>query len=298
MLLDLTNYDATMHSGTQEDCNPSGIWEYDGEPSMTDPLAGTNTLYHKHSFTLSKQAGTITDYGQTRIFGAGGLSEILAAPAAVTTNGLFLAGCTYYSDMGSPTKLSGVFFDDTNDTLAKVAYFITTKLFAGATKQAILDYFTKVYAIHEPFLAAGNKIAVKYRPYSDVPLEGNITFTSTTTFTTTVSMTNYNVGDEVEILAGLGAGVPNRIALAPVNNSGTWTVTVEDAYTGATSQVSYARFSHWKLGAIIQDSADNGESPLGGLKNTYIQLKIMLIWAGGNELNNLVLVNNQGDDAV
>ena len=295
----LTNYDASSGAGTQEDCNPSGIWEFDGEVAFMNPESGTNTLYHKQSFTTTHQSDTITDYGQFRIAGIGALSEIVTAQAPIITNGTFLAGASYYTDMASPTISSAVFFDDSNDTLPKIGYFVTTKLFAGATKTALLDMYQKIHAVHEPFLNPNNpdRIVIKYRKSSDVPVEGNITWTSTTTFTTTLNVSGYHQNDEVEILAGvIGAGQPTHLTSDPVNSSGTYTCTVADAYTSASNQVSYARFSHWTYMGVIKDLIDHDELTIGE-PNSYIQLKVYMIWAGANELNEIILVNNEDTEA-
>lgn len=281
MLLDLTNYDVTGHGGTQEDCNPSGIWVYDEE---------TKSLKHKHSFGLTKSSDTITDYGQFRIRGAGALSEILTAQSPITTNGTFLAGATLYPDATTISSIStgGIFYEDSNDTLKKAGYFITPKVYAGADKLSITDAWGKAYLFHDKFLNASDKSIVKYRTVEDTPTEGTITWTSTTTFTSTLDLSSYAVGDEVEPLQGLGSGLCSHITNISYS-APTYTVTVDETYTGATG-TSRARFSKWIKAGTIQDLNDFDEVPVTSV-SSWIQFKVFAIWTGKNQISKLAITN-------
>lgn len=278
-LLDLTNYDTASHNGTQEESNPSGIWVYDED---------TNSLTHKYSFGLTKEGGTISDYGQFRIFGAGGLSEIITAQAPITTNGTFLAGCSYYTSATVTT--SGIFFEDSEDLLQKAGYFVTTKIFSSN----ITEIWQKIYLRFRRFLASTDKIVVKARNIENVPTEATITYTSTTTFTTpTASFTTAPVvGDEVEILQGVGAGRTAHITVI-TTSAPNYAITVDETITGATTQTAKARFQTWKkLGSYNAQTDDFIKLPiptemLGA--SSWIQFKVWVLFTGKNELYDVII---------
>lgn len=285
--LDLTNYDAAGHLGTQEDCNPSGIWVYDET---------TKDLKHKYSFGLSKSAGTITDYGQFRIgsgtAGAGALAEMLTAQAPITTNGTFLAGCSYFTSATAST--SGIFYDDTNDTLKKAGYFVTSTFSAGASKMSITDLWNKAYVFHSKFLNATDKMVVKYRTVQGIPIEGVITWIDTGAFSTTLNLSSYVIGDEIEVLQGIGAGLCSHITNIQTSDTG-YIVNVDEVYTGA-SGTARARFSKWIKAGNIQDTEDFDESLLN-TTSTWIQLKVFMIWAGTNEFLEIMITNEASKQA-
>lgn len=276
LLLDLTYFDAASHLGTQEDCNPSGIWVYD---------ADTQSLKHKYSFGLTKSGGTIVDYGAFRIAGAGALSDILTAQSAITTNGTFLAGCTYYTD--ATTTKSGIFYDDNNDTLAKSGYYITIKL--PPNNKSIQDTWSKAHVFHEKFLNATDKIIVKYRTVESTPVEGAISWVDTGAFTTALDLSTFIVGDEIEVLSGIGSGKTAHITAIQSVYGGSYMVNVDETYTGATG-TSRARFDKWKKAGTVQDIIDYGSAPIGKT-STWIQIKLIMFWTGRNELSQLSVAN-------
>ncbi len=277
LLLDLTNYDAGSHGGTQEDCNPSGIWVYDKD---------SNSLRHKYSFGLTKSNQSIVDYGAFRIFGAGGIADILTAQSPVTDNGTFLAGCSYYSD--ATTTKSGIFYDDNNDTLAKAGYYISTKMSVGS--KSITDTWNKLVAFHEKFLNATDKITVKYRTVESTPKEGTITWISETAFTTALDLSTFAIGDEVEILQGKGAGFISHISNIQSANTG-YIVNIEDTITGVTG-TSRARIDKWKKAGVIQDTEDFDEVPINDA-STWLQIKPYMFWSGRNELSEVSVINTE-----
>lgn len=270
MLVDLTNYDDTSHNGTQEDCNPSGIWEYD---------EFNNTLRHKYSFGLTKSGNTITDYGQVRIFGAGALSEIITAQSPITNNGTFLAGCTYY--LTATTTTYGIFYDDTNDTFKKSGSFITTK----GSSSAVTDMWSKAWVIHEKFLSVDDKMIVKYRTAEDQFTEITGTWISTTTFSTPLN-SSFAVGDEVDVIQGVGSGLCSHITRIE-DQAGTYIITVDETYTGATGTFK-ARVSKWIKAGTIQDADSFDEVPIG-VPSSWLQIKVFMLWTGKNEFNSLIV---------
>lgn len=282
--LDLTNYDAAGHLGTQEDCNPSGIWIFDqSDGSSITP----GNLKHKYSFGLTKSEGTIVDYGSFRISGAGGLADSLTAQSPVTNNGRFLVGCSYYTD--ATTATSGIFYDDTNDTLKKAGYFLTPKISAGADPMSINDNFVKAYVFHDSFVNQTDRVVVKYRTIESTPVEGTITWINSTSFYTSLNLSSFVIGDEIEVLSGIGAGLPSHISTIQVSDSG-YIVSVDETYVNATGR-SRVRFDKWYKAGTIQDADDFDEVPISAV-STWIQFKLFFIWTNKNEFTQLLISNH------
>lgn len=277
ILVDLTNNDATGHAGTQEYCNPSGVYVYDED---------TKSLRHKYSIASAKAAGLITDYGQFRIKGAGGIAEMVTNKDYPTniSNGSILVGADYYTD--ATTSTSGIFYDDTNDTLAKNGYFIIPKIFSDQ----VADKFRRAFLIHQKFLNSTDNMIVKYRSVDETPTETTITWTTTTSFTYPNSFPLYAIGDEVEVIQGIGSGKCSKITNIQAG-SGTYIVTVDKTYTGATG-TSKARLMKWILAGTINDLKSFGSANFGeGITNPWIMLKIIMDWVGNNEFNELMIIN-------
>jgi hypothetical protein len=264
---------------------PSGIWEY-------DPNIG---LYHKYSLGLAKSSDTITDFGQSRLSRAGGLMEINQPGSSSSRNGTFMAGATYYTNASSTS--SGAFYDDQNETKQKAGYIVTTKLPASK----ISDVWQYVWAVYEKLLTSTDKMVVKWRVDDATPSEGTITWTSTTTFTvpnSSVVVSNYwteGTGMEVEVVQGLGAGKCAHITNA-VNNAGTWTVTVDETFTGATG-TSIARFQNWtKAGVIADQTTRYAKFALPTSANSpWIEVKAWMLFTGDGELGMLAVDNGRNE---
>ena len=268
LLIDGTNWDLSSHNGTHEETIPSGIWEYTRETG----------LYHKHSITHNKTGDTITDYGQVRVFGVGGLSETIVATSPITTDGTFLAGVSYYTTATVTT--SGIFYDNAQDTKQKAGYLVTPKIFS----QNIEDSWDKLVVRFRRFLNSTDKIVVKYRTEDDAFTEATITYASTTTFTS--SVTGYAVGDEVEIVQGVGAGRTAHIT----DITGT-TFTVDETITGATTQTAKARFQTWKKIASYNSQSDEYQNFPVPEGSNWVQFKIWMLWTGKNEIHDMLLLN-------
>jgi hypothetical protein len=264
---------------------PSGIWEY-------DPNIG---LYHKYSLGLALPAGTITDYGQSRLSRAGAIQEINQPGSSASRNGTFLAGATYYTNASSTS--SGAFYDDQNETKEKAGYLVTTKLPASR----VSDVWQYLWASYEKLLTATDKIVLKWRVDEAAPSEGTITWTSTTTFTvpnSSVVVSNYwtaDTGMEVEVVQGLGAGKCAHITNA-VNNAGTWTVTVDETFTGATG-TSIARFQNWTKAGFVADQTTRYAKfglPISA-NSPWIQVKAWMLFTGDNEMGMVAVDNGKNE---
>ncbi len=294
ILIDGTNFDVSSHNGTQEETIPSGIYEFDE----------TRGLTHKYSFGLSKAGGTIIDYGQIRIFGAGAISEILTAQSPITTNGTFLCGASYYVD--ASTVYGGIFYEDSNDTLKKIGTIMSSKIDADdATPYhlpSVENDWLSLYTLYKPFFDTADKIVPKYRT-SDVDfVEATITWVSPTKFTvpnSSVNISNYwtaGTGGEVEVVQGLGSGKCSHIINA-VNDVGVWTVTVDETYTNATG-TSKARFQNWKKISSIVYNNQNFNSDTIGIKSTWIQFKVMMLFSGKDEVERFIITNSNINPAT
>jgi len=295
ILINNLNNDFT---GTIEETIHSGVYEYTPE----------NGLVHKHALTLSPDypATTITDYGQVRVKLVGALSEMTIPDSPIsTTNGSFLAGARVFTD--ATTEQGYIFYDDTNDTQQKYGYFITPQV----ESSQLTDTWQKIFVKHKKLINSSDRIYIKSRSEEDTGVEATITWTSTTTFTvlnSAVVVSDYwtsGTGGEIEITQGIGGGKCSHITNA-VNNAGTWTVTVDETYTGATG-TSKARFMKWnKLKTITnEESISNqvqqfAEFPIGtsDQTDTFIQFKICFLFTGKNELHSLNIISKTNQPLI
>lgn len=263
------------NTSTIEDTIPSGVYEYDKEYG----------LVHKGSIGLTKSNGTVSDYGQIKIAKVGALTEINLQDDASTRNGTFLAGVQVYTNASSTRNL--IAYDDSTNSLQKAGFLITPKIDSAN----IDDVWQKVYPKVKRFQNTTDKMVVKYRTDEIDSVEFTGTFTSTTTFTTTTSLASFAVGDEITIIQGLGSGKPSHITAMSLS-TGTYTVTVDETYTGATTQTFKAKIDKWiKIGSLSNKVVSYLECPIGKKAN-WVQFKIWLVVTGRkNELESLVIVN-------
>lgn len=266
------------YAGTVEEQIPSGIWEYTPE----------NGLIHKHGFTLAKAGETITDYCQVRVARVGALTEIITRSQDVDsdTNGSFLAGGAVYTDATSIKAV--VSYEDTNDTLQKAGIYVTPMIEASG----VYDLWQKVVTKYRQLLNSTDKIILKTRTVEADPTEATITYTSTTTFTTTTDISAYAVGDEIEFIQGVGAGRTAHIT--NITGSGTYTVTVDETITGATTQTAKVRFGKWnKVGTISGQTLQFSEFaiPKDNQSNVMIQCKVCFLFTGKNEMYSLAIIS-------
>lgn len=277
VMINNQNYD---NAGTIEETIPSGIWEY-------DPNNQLRGLTHKEAVSFNKSGDTITNYGSTRIAGAGALREMGLQSTASGANGSVFIGATYYTD--ATTSKSGIFYDDRNDTLQKAALITTTKIQASD----ITDIIQMFYAKYKRFVNSADRFVFKYRTIDADPIEMTITWTSATTFTTTNSaMANYAVGDEVEVIQGIGAGKISHINALPAPVTGTYTVTVDETYTSA-SGTAKVRVNKWKKIYEVADITTNFIGKTLPTSNTYswYQVRAWMLFTGKQELEIIKLQN-------
>jgi hypothetical protein len=267
------------NSATFEENFPAGVWEWSREHGFV------------HIQPLSPYAGSVTDYGQNRLSQVGMLIDMNLYSTTAGRDGTYLAGATYFTDASSTA--SGIFYDNSLDTIQKNGYFVTTKIFSPN----ILEAWEKVALRFKRLLDSTDKIVLKYRTTEADPTYATITWTSTTTFTTTTNVSAYydstlGRGYEVEVLQGKGSGKCAHIT-AISENGGTYTVTVDETFTGATSGTAKARFQKWikidSIDSLTKDYVDIGLN----LKTVWVQFKVFMQHTGGDEVYDLVLTHSK-----
>lgn len=279
ILINGQNYDYTALG---EENIASGIWEYDSEIGW----------YHISSLSYyAASSGTVTDYGQNRVAGVGGMFFAKPDRQTATTNGTMLVGASHYSD--ATTQAYGIWTDDSNNTVQKYGYFVTTKIFS----QNIQDTWQSVFLRYKKLLDSSDSFVVKYRLQEVAPVEGTITWTSTGAFTSTADLSTFAVGDEVEILNGTGGGKCAHILTISYSNP-TYTVTLDDTFTGATGTAK-ARFQKWiKASQKLNDQTSyfsQFSMQPQKTKGTWIQFKVCMQFKGDDELYDLSIINTKAE---
>lgn len=287
-ILALINNLNTNSAGTISENLPSGVWEFSEEFGFT----------HKHSLSYNPVANsTITDYGQNRITRAGALIEANVPSTTAGRNGTLMLGANYYTD--ATTITSGIFINDSNNTVQKKGYFVTSWF----NSSEIEDKWSRLWATYRRLLAANDSIVFKYRLNEEEPVETTITWVNTTSFTTTTNITAYGptatgfngtVGGEVEVTQGTGSGSCVHITNIS-ENGGTYTVTLDTAVTGVTTGTAKARFQKWIRLYPTQelDQVKSWSQFQIGQNNTRIQIKGCLTFTGNDEFHKFVLTSNE-----
>ena len=256
---------------------PAGIWEFDERIG----------LYHKLSLSYHAfSAGSVEDYGQNKLSKVGAITHAKNNSKAANTDGHMLIGAQYFSD--ATTVAEGIWTTNPRDTKQKYGYLVTTKTFSANLK----DNWQKVYTRIKRLLASTDKIVVKYRTTEVAPVTATITWVNTTSFTVTAAnVPDLAVGDEVEVLQGDGSGQCSHVTA--ITGTTTYTVTVDETYTGATTNTAKARFQKWiKSNVTISQTEDYFEFPLGAT-TPWIQIKVCFRFTGKNEMYDILLINEK-----
>jgi hypothetical protein len=263
---------------------PGGVWVYD---------RANKAFYNR--FTPSN-ANTVTDFGQfagtkmtSAIFPI--VEDYLTEPTAAV-GGVLLTGA----------RVSGA----TAATTYRVAISVTTGENRGqfeTCRVEALDVTQGVPALWCKFQGvetSSDKIVFKYRTRSRIPLilSTSQVWTSSTVFTTTdTDMASVEVGDEIMVLFGNGAGSTAHITTI-VNNAGTYTVTVDEAITGiSATNEGWIMVNNWKkVGTQIDynDTFGYKRIPLEIRDATWFQVKVELRGEGGKvAIEQLQLINKK-----
>lgn len=165
-------------------------------------------------------------------------------------------------------------------------YYISPKILA----QNITDTYNNFSIKFKKLASELDKIIIKYRVTDDnfekidigsSETNWRATWTSSTTFTSTqTDLANAREGDEIEFLSGAAGGLLTHITNI-TENSGTYTITIDETYENYTSgDLSRFIFRNWKKFATI--SYGSGEAEDGyfskqlGATGKFIQFKIEL----------------------
>jgi hypothetical protein len=158
-------------------------------------------------------------------------------------------------------------------------YFITPKILSNN----VTDKFNNLVIKHSALKNDIDKIIIKYRTEDDDKNEVstndsrlNITWTSSTTFTTTGG-DGVEVGHEVEIITGAGGGLLAHVTDISLSGS-TYTVTIDEEFEQyASGDTGRAIFRNWKKFLIIShDHQDTFHAEQLGVTGKFIQIKVEL----------------------
>lgn len=176
--------------------------------------------------------------------------------------------------------------------------FITQKMFSDN----IEDTWNKIIAKVRSVYNTNDKIIVKYRTterqFFPITPDGfqlssyNITWASTTSFTVSNSKWAYvQAGDEVEIIAGAGAGFTAHISTIS-EAGGTYTVTIDETIPLiSASDTSNVLVNNWTKGATLSSSETRlHDTTSVNLKSKWLQIKCELR-GEGTQVEELQVVN-------
>lgn len=262
---------------TQIPRTPSGIYAWNKDIG----------IYHKHSFTSQQDDTTVTDMGQVEVVEVGAIYSMVddeENQSNIDQSDFFVA-FAYKSD-NSTTKYAIAKQDkrglDLNSASRTTVGIITfTKWFAEEVEEKWKDLF----AFIRPFENSTDKIVLKCREKEYTPLETNITWVDTTSFTSTDAgwatvKTNFDAGKDYEFegLQGDGAGFLAHITDIS-ESGGTYTVTLDETITGATTNTAKARIDRWDKVADFtdQDEVDTYIKFNPDRASTWIQYKLYMI---------------------
>lgn len=192
------------------DRSPSGVWVLDLE---------TYSLTHRYALPDAS-----TDYGY-HIVNRSGPVLITNTPETRVMVG------------GTVNNTSGVWMES-NDTAQ--GYFTTVR----HESDSIADNFEKFVVKHNT-LNTGETINTKYKDVTEPSLPLTITdisWLTSTKFTTTNALTGVEVGDEVEIISGYRSGYMCHIT--EIEGSTTKTITVDESI-GLLNQLSDIQINRW-----------------------------------------------------
>jgi len=176
--------------------------------------------------------------------------------------------------------------------------FVTQKIFSND----IEDIWNKIVLKARGLLNTNDKAIIKYRtserqffpitPFTFQLVSYNITWASTTSFTVTSTKWAYvQAGDEIEIIAGAGAGFTAHISTIS-NSSGTYTVTIDETIPLVTAaDTSQVIVDNWTKGATLT-SSDTMLHKITSVNDPakWVQIKCELR-GEGTQVEELQLVN-------
>lgn len=252
---------------------------------------GTYSCHHKYSPSLYTVAGSsVKDYGQTQLAAVGALSSVNLYSTNANRNGTFMCGCTYYTD--TTTTSSGIFYDDSNDTLQKTGYFITTKILADNIKQK----WQSMPMILKKLLDSNDEIRIGYRTEDEDATDITITaWSGSNSVRTSSTVTDYGVGDSIFFTQCEGAGRLFQITEKTDLGGGVTEFTLDGSFTGLSGAGGKAKLQHWKkIWKITDQNIDSWDKTLVGLKDSaLIQFIFYFVFKGKDQIYSISLENSK-----
>lgn len=185
-------------------------------------------------------------------------------------------------DTATPTSLTA-----SSECLNTAVFQIPNRGYAVTAKvpaNAVIDAYQFAYLYFRPLQTAEDAIIVKYRTAerAGFPIRyASLTWTNGTTFTTTdTRFANVVAGDEIELIAGRGAGVLAHVST--ISGTSTYTVVLTESVPEvAASDVSYANVDNWTaLTSVTAATQSNAYGyakvpiPAQTVAGGFIQLKV------------------------
>ena len=225
----------------------SGIWIFDENIG----------LHHKYSLSV----GATVDYGVAVTNKVGALTAINEKQ-----NGSFLVGAQIYKN-ATPSYMHAIWRGGTINANEIRSAFITPFLKSFALE----DVWQSIALIFNKFVTSGtDAIVMKYRTQKEdnFPYYITLTWVNATSFTTT--STNFDtyakVGDEVEILFGIGAGCLAHIT-SITDNAGTFTVSLDEDIDGGVTGTAGAIIQNWRKITTLTDN--NSKKEIISIQDDY-----------------------------
>jgi hypothetical protein len=129
---------------------------------------------------------------------------------------------------------------------------------------------------------------VKYRTI-EKNSDATCNWLTSTSFTTTTDVSDFEQGDEVTVLNGNGAGQVMRIKEIQASST-VYTVTVYENEFDATLPFK-ARFQNFKSLTTIDDNKQFNAQTITNNTEPCIQFKVYMYFTGRQELHKLLIVN-------
>jgi len=259
---------------------PSGVYAFNSEFG----------IYHKYAFTAQRDSATVVDQAQLEAVEVGAIYSMVDDERNTDQGDMsdFFVAFAYKSD-NSTTKYAIAKNDkrglDINASSTAEAGVI---IYSKFPSEQVQEQWEKLYLFFKPLANSSDKIVVKYRIQDHDPVESSITWVNTTSFTSTDSdwatiKTNFEAGVdyEVEGLQGDGAGFCSHISNI-AEAGGTYTVTVDETITGATTNTAKVRVDRWtKIGEFTDDSEVESFKEFNPeVTSSWIQFKVYMLGDG------------------
>jgi hypothetical protein len=260
--------------------SPSGIYAYHPDYGM----------YHKFSLSSQDDSTTQYDYGQVELAEAGALWVLYEDDDTddVDEYSDVMAGYSYMEDNSTQKYAVGVHQKrGLQQDLIKCGVFVTPEFYSEEARQSWMKVFLRI----RPMDNDTDKIVLKYRTRKYTAFEADITWVDTTSFTSTdANFANAAVGYEFEGLQGDGAGFLAHIT-AISESGGTYTVTLDETITNATTRTAKCRIDNWvkSIDVTKDDQPEDIPALTVGTVSSKIQYKLYMV--GDIELEEFISVS-------